>query len=44
MGVLLGRVGGQGEGFAPAEFEALAVAKGIGDTNAVLRRFAGQFA
>ena len=40
-GVLLGGIGGQGEGFAAGKFEEFAVAEGIGDVEAEVAGLAG---
>ena len=40
-GVLLGGIGGEGEGFAAGEFEEFAVAQGIGDVEAEVAGLAG---
>jgi len=40
-GVLLGGVGGEGEGFAAGEFEEFFVAQGVGDVEAEVARLVG---
>ncbi len=43
-GVVLGVIGGEGEGFAVGWFEKCAIAQGIGDANAGSMQLAGQLA
>ena len=40
-GVLLGGIGGEGEGFAAGEFEEFLIAEGIGDVEAEVTGLAG---
>ena len=40
-GVVLGGIGGEGEGFAAGEFEEFAIAQGVGDVEAEVAGLAG---